>query len=432
MPSYKLTYFDIRGLAETARMLFVLAGEKFEDVRLTSETWPAVKPTTPYGQLPLLEVDGKMLAQSKAIYYYLAREFKLYGADNWESAAIDMVGELLSDMMKQFSSYRFEKDEAKKAEFKTKFDEALPVGLERLEGALKKNKGGDGFFVGDKISLADIQVFNSFEYVVQYDAAALDKYPKLKAWQARVAASEKLAPYLAKRKVTEMARELVHLILFLVQFLRIATITMPSYKLTYFDLRGRAEPIRMLFTVAGVPFEDVRVQSADWPAMKAKTPFGQMPMLETDGKVLPQTRAILYYVARELKLYGASNWESALIDVVGELMFDLKKPFAETILFEKDEAVKAANVKKFIGETSPPILAKLEEQLKKNKGGDGFFVGDKISLADVMFFADIDWMPFKDEPNFVAKYPKLKALRARLAADKKMAAYLAKRKQTPF
>lgn len=39
---------------------------------------------------------------------------------------------------------------------------------------------------------------------------------------------------------------------------------MAQYKLTYFQLRGKAEAIRMTFSVAGVEFEDVRVSIDDW------------------------------------------------------------------------------------------------------------------------------------------------------------------------
>jgi len=45
-------------------------------------------------------------------------------------------------------------------------------------------------------------------------------------------------------------------------------IAMPSYKLYYFNVKGRAEPSRLLFAYAGVEYEDVRVESKDWPSLK--------------------------------------------------------------------------------------------------------------------------------------------------------------------
>ena len=44
---------------------------------------------------------------------------------------------------------------------------------------------------------------------------------------------------------------------------------MPSYKLIYFNVRGRAEQIRMLFVQAGVQYEDVRLTGEQWGEMKA-------------------------------------------------------------------------------------------------------------------------------------------------------------------
>ncbi|KHJ90795.1 glutathione S-transferase protein [Oesophagostomum dentatum] len=75
MVHYKLTYFNGRGLGECARQIFALADQKYEDVRMTQETFPALKPKLPFGQVPLLEEDGKELAQSNAINRYLARKF---------------------------------------------------------------------------------------------------------------------------------------------------------------------------------------------------------------------------------------------------------------------------------------------------------------------------------------------------------------------
>ncbi|GFS04056.1 hematopoietic prostaglandin D synthase [Elysia marginata] len=45
MPTYKLSYFNTRGRAEIARLIFAYAGQKFEDNRVSRENWPAMKPS---------------------------------------------------------------------------------------------------------------------------------------------------------------------------------------------------------------------------------------------------------------------------------------------------------------------------------------------------------------------------------------------------
>ncbi|GMS94813.1 hypothetical protein PENTCL1PPCAC_16988, partial [Pristionchus entomophagus] len=100
-------------------------------------------------------------------------------------------------------------------------------------------------------------------------------------------------------------------------------LNMPSYKLTYFNTSGRGDPIRILFALADVPFEDVRVAIKDWPALKLTTPLGTLPVLSVDGVEFGQTQAILRYLAREFGFAGPSPLSSALADSLADQMADL-------------------------------------------------------------------------------------------------------------
>lgn len=44
--TYKLLYFDIRGMAECVRYMFAYADVEFEDCRISREEWPAIKEGT--------------------------------------------------------------------------------------------------------------------------------------------------------------------------------------------------------------------------------------------------------------------------------------------------------------------------------------------------------------------------------------------------
>ena len=48
---------------------------------------------------------------------------------------------------------------------------------------------------------------------------------------------------------------------------------MVHYKLTYFNLRGRAELSRLILHHTGVPFEDFRFEMNEWPQYKSSNYF---------------------------------------------------------------------------------------------------------------------------------------------------------------
>merc|ERR1711862_266230 len=71
----------------------------------------------------------------------------------------------------------------------------------------------------------------------------------------------------------------------------------PKIKLTYFNLRGRAEPVRLLLAYGGLEYEDCRLvpgfeDPKPWMALKPKTPYGGLPLLEWNGETIAQSLTI--------------------------------------------------------------------------------------------------------------------------------------------
>ena len=51
---------------------------------------------------------------------------------------------------------------------------------------------------------------------------------------------------------------------------------MCDFKLSYFNVGGRAELTRLIFAKSGTKFEDERIEFADWPAKKGKVSWGSV------------------------------------------------------------------------------------------------------------------------------------------------------------
>jgi len=202
--SYKLTYFKIKGLAEPIRMIFAVAGVAYEDVRIAQEEWPLVKEKFEYGQLPILEVDGKQLAQSNAICRFLAKKFDLNGAGDWEAAKIDELADVLVDFRGEWRKYFMEKDPVKKEELLgTLLGTTSPKYLGKVE-AFKTANAGD-FLVGDKLSWIDIQYAHFLEMFVKTSGPeVVGPYPNLKKLQDTVFAVPQIKEWIEKRPVTDM------------------------------------------------------------------------------------------------------------------------------------------------------------------------------------------------------------------------------------
>ncbi|XP_057338639.1 glutathione S-transferase-like [Microplitis mediator] len=201
-PSYKLIYFNSRGRAEHIRYIFAHAGVDYIDERVPKERWPEVKRSMPYGMLPVLEIDGKPIAQSNAVGRFLARKYGLAGQNEWESMLCDVLVDTLGDLKLVIFQYRTEEDFIKKEEKKVKLlKETIPFYLNKFEQTIVEN---GGFAVGSTTTWADFVLAVALENFEQiFGVAALDNYPGLRGLKQRVHEIPEIVEWLAKRPQTD-------------------------------------------------------------------------------------------------------------------------------------------------------------------------------------------------------------------------------------
>jgi prostaglandin-H2 D-isomerase / glutathione transferase len=198
----RLTYFNGRGRAELARLIFAAAGQPYEDVRVTSLQELKASGKLPFDQVPTLEVDGVVYAQSAAINRYLARRYGLMGSTPEEALHIDMLYEGVIDMRTQQNSIPKAPEDVKVAETDKFAKETLPRWFGYYERQLAANHGGDGFLVGDRLSLADLALTNFVYLVLSAFPKALETAPKLAAHYKRISEHSGVAEWLKKRPET--------------------------------------------------------------------------------------------------------------------------------------------------------------------------------------------------------------------------------------
>lgn len=158
MTSLKLTYFDFHGgRGETARLALSIGGIPFEDDRVPMADWPKRKAQTPFGAIPVLQVDGKDLAQSNAINRYVGRLTDLYPSDPWQAALCDEAMEAVEDMDAKLVATLFLPEEEKKKQRQALAEGPFSFYVQALERRLEAH--GGRYFADDRLTVADLKVF---------------------------------------------------------------------------------------------------------------------------------------------------------------------------------------------------------------------------------------------------------------------------------
>ena len=202
------------------RLALALGGVPFTDTRVPFAQWAEMKPTTPYGQLPLLKIDGKEpMAQSDAMVRYAgklaeARGVPLYPPELFLEVeeALGLAGDLQRDwrapvyigMNPAASGYPddFKGTDEHAAVVKRVRESWMATDFVKYMGILTKRLEKSKFLVGDTPTIADCMMvpliarfasggvdfiptdcLEAYPVVVAY----LDRFmaiPEVKAWYA--------------------------------------------------------------------------------------------------------------------------------------------------------------------------------------------------------------------------------------------------------
>ncbi|HET7204538.1 MAG TPA: glutathione S-transferase family protein [Steroidobacteraceae bacterium] len=182
---------------------------------------------------------------------------------------------------------------------------------------------------------------------------------------------------------------------------------MSKPRLIYFDAPvSRGEECRLALYVAGVDFDDVRINREDWPAMKPKMPYGALPVLELPGHPpLAQSNAILVLIGRRHGLHPTDDFEAARHEGLMQHAEDLRAKVSPTIRMgdaEKKTAREALVV---------DYLPQWGQFAQRNIGRGPFVGGDKISVADLKLHMVVRWLSSGTVDHIPATifagYPKL-------------------------
>jgi glutathione S-transferase len=158
--AYKLYYFNGNGRAVNIRALLSYGKATWEDVKVKHEDWPTLKASGKFdfGQMPGLEVDGKMLTQTLAIEVFLAKRFNLMGSNEEDEYEILNLLSSREDLLKALRPLFYGGlDETQKAALLPTLQTVdLPFFLNIYEKKYVANNGK--YYLGDKFTLADIQI----------------------------------------------------------------------------------------------------------------------------------------------------------------------------------------------------------------------------------------------------------------------------------
>lgn len=206
---------------------------------------------------------------------------------------------------------------------------------------------------------------------------------------------------------------------------------------------GRAEYLRVIFEEAGIPYEEVTAGLREyfWNNVELQ-PFPVLapPAIRKGSFVACQTAVCAKHLAVQFGMYPVDAGDACHADQIvatvheyiaeGRMAFH---PVKNTMSYHDQKEAAKPYIEAFAKDRLPRYMSSFERLLKANLGGDGFFIGDSLTHADlqVMVMLQVTRSQFPDSwLNLDA--PLLKAFLTRMEARPKIKSYLQSDRRQPF
>ena len=230
------------------------------------------------------------------------------------------------------------------------------------------------------------------------------------------------------------------------------------YELYYWPgLQGRGELVRLVLEDAGAEYVDV-ARSGDHGGVAAlrrmlesspaslghqgPVPFAP-PFLKHGTLVLGHTANILLYLAPRLGLVPedepsrlrAHQLQLSITDLYAEV-HDTHHPIGSSLYYEDQRPEAARCAASFVAQRLPKFLGYFERVLRDEAADDGsYLLGSAHSYVDLSLFQVVEGLRYafsRAMRRIEPEHPRVVALRDRVAARPRLAAYVASPRRLPF
>jgi len=196
IPSFKLYDIDTNNHSEIIRLIFSYADVSYKDKRLKQEEWDKIKDQMTVDQLPILRINNQYkMYHLHAILRHLAREFNLYGTSRHDHAIVDTILETIRPLQEKIYQELKNSTDHKQTLRKLITDDST-IYLKQLENFYDVFNRNGSFYLGSNISLADLVVYDTINYLIKIEPKLLENYSHLKESRRHLDKNSRISNYL--------------------------------------------------------------------------------------------------------------------------------------------------------------------------------------------------------------------------------------------